>query len=78
MVGHLQQFKLDVTTQRGKQMVGLGAYCVSGRTFQRSVLLEGLVILFHVLLSLVDCGDLFVIPLVYHPPHWLRKVSSVF
>ena len=58
MIGHLQQLKLDIPTQRSKQMVDLGADCVSGRAFQRSVLLEGLMILFHVPPSVVDCGDL--------------------
>ncbi len=42
MVGHFQQFKFDIATQRGKQMVGLGAHRLVGERSKEAFCLSDL------------------------------------
>ena len=53
----LDQFELDVATQRAEEMVGLCGYGLGWRPFKRGILFERLVIRLHVPPFAVDCGQ---------------------
>ena len=58
MSGFTQPFELDVSTEGGKQMVGLGRDGLSRRLFKGSILLEGFMVGFHVPSFTIDSGHL--------------------
>ena len=63
MVGfgrHFQHFQLDVGTQGCKNMVALRGDGSGGRLGQGSILLERLMIRFHVPSFAIDCGTAVV------------------
>jgi hypothetical protein len=51
-----EQFELNISTQGGEEMVGLGGHGLGRRLLQRGILLEGLVLGFHIPSFVIEGG----------------------